>query len=109
MIIKKSTKLSNGKELDIQFPIKLRDRNGNVVYIEDSNGYWAKREYDENDNEIYYENSYGGWCKWEYDKNGNIIYFINSYGSIQDNRPKVKELTVKDIEKIVGHPVKIVK
>ena len=35
------------------------DINGNIIYSENSTGYWYKREYDTNGNEIYYENSYG--------------------------------------------------
>jgi hypothetical protein len=44
--------------------------------------------YDSNDNLIYYENSSGYWWKREYDVNGNQIYFENSNGTIRDNRPK---------------------
>jgi hypothetical protein len=59
-----------------------------LIYYEDSNGYWYKREFDEQENEVYYE-----------DSNRLII----------DNRPKVKELTVKDIEELLGYSVKVVK
>jgi hypothetical protein len=44
--------------------------------------------YDSNNNLIYYENSSGYWWKREYDVNGNQIYFENSNGTIRDNRPK---------------------
>jgi hypothetical protein len=44
--------------------------------------------YDSNGNLIYYENSSGYWWKREYDVNGNQIYFENSNGTIRDNRPK---------------------
>ncbi len=37
----------------------VRDTNNNIIYTEDSNGYWEKREYDTNDNVIYYEDSNG--------------------------------------------------
>ena len=43
------------------------DNNGNLIYRENSNGFWVKYDYDDNNNRIYYENS-----------NGYII----------DNRPK---------------------
>jgi len=36
--IKESTKLSNGKELDIQYPIRLYDRDGKEVYFKNSYG-----------------------------------------------------------------------
>ena len=47
--------------------LEIRDKNGKLIYLERSNGYWAKREYDSNGNRIYYE---------------------NSNGIIRDNRPK---------------------
>jgi hypothetical protein len=91
------------------FPFVIKDKNGNQIYYEDSNGYWSKWEYDSNGNQIYFEDSYGYWYKkeydtkgneiyfensngyWvkrEYDSNGNIIYFEDSNGDIKDNRPK---------------------
>ena len=60
------------------------DEKGNLIYFEDSNGFWSKREYDENDNVFYYENS-----------DGEII----------DDR--VKELTIEEIEKLLGYKIKI--
>ena len=36
------------------------NEKGNVIYREDSNGYWSKREYVEKGNEIYYENRDSG-------------------------------------------------
>jgi hypothetical protein len=50
-----------------QFPFEIKDKNGN---------------------QIYYENSDGFWVKLEYDSNGNEIYFENSSGKVIDNRPK---------------------
>ena len=35
------------------------DERDNMIYYEDSNGCWSKREYDERGNMIYYENSGG--------------------------------------------------
>jgi hypothetical protein len=59
-----------------EFPFVIKDKNGNVLYAENSNGYWYKRERDENGNERYYE---------------------NSDGVIRDNR--VKEMTISEAEK----------
>ncbi len=42
-----------------EFPFEIKDKNGNEIYSEDSNGSWCKREYDSNGNEIYYEFSDG--------------------------------------------------
>ena len=43
----------------------LYDSNGNLIYYENSNGYWWKQDYDSNNNIIYLENS-----------NGEQIYYI---------------------------------
>ena len=74
------------------------DPNGNQVYFEASNGYWGEREYDSNGNEIYYENSNGFWVKKEYDSNGNRIYYENSDREIIDNRTKGCEGKVVEID-----------
>ena len=66
----------------------LYDVNRNLIYIENSSGYWVKHEYDSNGNETYCEHSTGYWYKRDYDSNGNRIYFENSNGYIIDNRPK---------------------
>ena len=59
---------------------------GDMIYYENSNGYWIKYEYDNQGNLIYYENSDGFWEKYEYDNQGNLIYYENSDGEIEDNR-----------------------
>ena len=41
------------------FPFVIKDKKGNKIYHENSNGYWEKSEYNENGNEIYYEDSEG--------------------------------------------------
>jgi hypothetical protein len=46
--------------------LEIKDRHGNCIYFENSNGYWAKREFD---------------------SLGRIIYYENSDGKIIDNRP----------------------
>jgi hypothetical protein len=84
------------------FPFEIKDKNGNQIYWELSNGYWCKREYDTNGNQIYYEDSDGYWAKFEYDANGKEIYYENSYGRITDNRPKIVELTLDEIAAKLG-------
>jgi len=104
------------------------DEKGNVIYYESSYGYWEKSEYNEKGNVIYFENSNGFWAKWERDEKGNLIYFENSNGyweeSEYDERGNViyyedsdgeiigertKELTVEQIEKLLGYKIKIKK
>jgi hypothetical protein len=106
------------------FPFVIKDKNGNRIYrevsngswfkreyddqgkeirYESSNGYWRKREYDDGGNQIYGENSDGYWLKREYDDKGNVIYSEDSDGFIIDKRPKpMIELTLQDIAKLKG-------
>ena len=81
------------------------NKKGNEIYFENSKGYWAKREYDEKGNQTYYEDSYGFWEKREYNEKGNMTYFENKNGIITDKR--VKELTIEEIEKLLGYKIKI--
>ena len=119
------------QQLNIKdFPFEIKDKNGKQIYFEKSNGFWVKREYDQNGNEIYYENSNGSWYKFEYDQNGNqiyyehsngywvkreydqngkTIYFEDSNGYIEDNRPKVVELTIDQIAEKLNVDVNLLK
>jgi hypothetical protein len=76
----------------------IKDKNGNRIYWENSNGFWTKHEYNSQGNEIYYETSYGFWEKYEYDSQGNKIY---SSGAIIDKRPKPcsdKEIVIDGVK-----------
>ena len=63
-------------------------------------GQWLKWDFktngvleikDKNGNDMYHEISDGRWRKYEYDLQGNQIYYEDSCGIIVDNRtPKVK-------------------
>jgi hypothetical protein len=57
-----------------------------IIYREDSNGFWVNYEYGVN--EYFFENSFGYWFKKMYDTNGNEIYYEDSLGEIIDNRNK---------------------
>ena len=104
------------------FPFVMKNDQGNLIYLENSTGFWHKRKYNDAGNEIYYENSDGYWTKREYNYQGNVIYletstgywgkseyddkdneiyFENSNGTIIDNRSKpIVELTLEDIAKM---------
>mgnify|MGYP000509277701 CR=1 FL=1 len=71
------------KDLGIafDFPIEIRNENGNLTYHETSDGFWCRCEYDENGKDTYREDSDGFWCRCEYDENGNLTYFENSAGT----------------------------
>jgi hypothetical protein len=36
--------------------LEIRNKNENLIYDEDSDGFWRKREYDSQGNQIYFEN-----------------------------------------------------
>ncbi len=78
--------------------LEIKDKNGNLIYFEDLDGFWVKRKYDSQCNQIYFENSIGYCAKWEYDSQGNKIYYKNSNGEIIDNRPKTCEDKVVEID-----------
>ena len=113
-----------------EFPFEINDKNGNIIYFENSRGSWSKQEYDQNGNQIYFENSRGylekreydqngkqiyfensegTWEKREYDQNGKQIYYENSNGYIYDNRPKVVELTLDEIAAKLNIDVNLLK
>ena len=70
------------------FPFRIKDKQGNLLYFEDSDGFWSRREYDSKGGEIFYEDSTGDWRKYEYDSDGKAIYIEDCDGVIIDNRPK---------------------
>lgn len=72
-----------------KFPFEIKDDNGNVIYSEDSNGYWYKKEFN---------------------TNGNVIYYEDYTGIIKNNRPKtVSEYTMEELTAKLGHDFKIKK
>jgi hypothetical protein len=92
------------------FPFEIKDKNNNLIYWENSNGCWSKREFDLNKNLIYWKKSDGYWSKREYDLNNNQIYYENSIGIITDNRPKITpEYTIEELIAKVGFEFKIKK
>ena len=62
------------------------NQKGNLIYLEDDDGFWEKREYDDQGNKIYFETSDGFWSKREYDEQGNNNYYEDSNGTVIDYR-----------------------
>lgn len=81
--------------------IEIRDKNDNLIYCEDSDGFWARRAYDKNNNEIYSKYSDGYWEKQKYNENNNEIYFENVYGLIIDKRNKGFFMTKQKLIEII--------
>ena len=124
----KATKIVHYSDGD---EIEFFNENNFSVYYEDENSFWEKREYDSNGNETYYETSKGFWIKREYDSKGNITYTERSQGFWEKNeydsnsmqtyfensrgeksgtsKDEVKELTVAQLEELLGCKVKVVK
>lgn len=87
-------------DFDANGGLVIRNKNGNRIYFELADGFWARYEYDSKGKQIYFENSSGFWAKWEYDFEGNEIYYNNSNGTIRDNRPKTCEDSVVEIDDV---------
>jgi hypothetical protein len=90
-----------------EFPFRIKDKNGNTLYYEDSNKFWVKYEYDSNGKYTYGENSNEVWTKREYDSDGNEIYYEDSEGKIRDKRPKPCENKVVEVDGIKYRLVKV--
>ena len=84
------------------FPFVIKDKDGNEIYFENSDGLWYKSEYDVNGYDIRYEDCTGYWRESEYDSNGREIYYENSDGAIRDKRPKTVEVTLQQIADKLG-------
>ena len=81
--------------------LKIKDKNGKLIYWEDSYGFWSKREWDFQGKLIYLEDSNRTWIKYEYDSKGNQIYYEDSRGVIKDQRPKPcsdKEIVIEGVK-----------
>jgi len=124
--IRELTKLSNGKELDIEFPITLFNKDGHIVYYEYEDRYWQKREYKKEGDQMYLEDSLGFWSKCKYKDGKQVyyedsdglwwtreyegdkeIYFENSDGDIIDYREPV-DMTMEEIIKELGKNIRII-
>jgi hypothetical protein len=77
------------QQLNIKtFPFKIKDDQGNLIYRENADGFWVKREFDTRCYRTRYEFSTGFWSKCEYDDQGKMIYLENNVdGVIFDRRP----------------------
>lgn len=115
------------------FPFKVKNKKGKLLYYESSSGFFERAKYDKNNNKVYYCNphyhtkmqynyrnqlirldkeDYDGknkfWYVKEYDSNGEELYFENSKGKVINNRPKT-EYTLLEIAQIIGIPVEKLK
>lgn len=61
--MKPLSEVYNELGIDFEFPIKIKDKNGRRTYYENSDGDWARIEYDDRGNRTYYESSDGFWSR----------------------------------------------
>ena len=93
-----------------EFPFIIKDSRGNVIYREDSDKYWVKREFDLNNNQTSFLDSLNYSYKEEFDSNNKRVYYENSRGLIRDNRPKsIPEYTIEELTQMIGKEFKIKK
>jgi len=72
---------TKAQELGItEFPYEECDDKGNVTYLENSFGYWVKKEYNQKGQLIYFENNNGYWEKYKCNDIGYVIFFENIHG-----------------------------
>ena len=80
-----------------EFPFKIRDKRGRVIYSENSHGFWWRREYDSSGNRTYYETSHGICWRREYDSLGNQTYYEDSKG-VKRGTPRSEIKPISEME-----------
>lgn len=75
-----SNVMATNVSINKNYPIRVCDENGNEMYYEDKNGYWALDGYNGNSKHVYHQDSGGFWWCDEYNEEGLIVKFSNSYG-----------------------------
>lgn len=125
-MLKELLKFNDGRKLDVNYPITIKDNRGNIVYCEHYNGYWykieyngygqetlyedsdnhiRKTEYNDQGNETLYEDSDGFYRQKVYDKLGNVIHAEYSNSKIRRNKNK-PVLTIQEIEERLKSMIK---
>jgi len=57
-----------------------RDEHGNLVYFENANGWWWRKEYDDAGRCTYRSDASGFWVRKAFDDNGEEILYENYMG-----------------------------
>jgi hypothetical protein len=83
---------------NVEFPIIIKNKRGNIIYKQYENGGWYKYTYDKNGNELTFKDSNGDWYEGTYNENGNELTFKNSDDFWRESTydDKGKELTCKN-------------
>tara|TARA_B110000908_G_C9984198_1_gene326847 strand:+ start:154 stop:483 length:330 start_codon:yes stop_codon:yes gene_type:complete len=76
---------------------RLYDAKGNMIYREESDGGWCKREFDARGKMIYWKNYVGTWLKREYEASGKMIYREHSIDGVTlDKRPCAGKVFIEE-------------
>ena len=83
---------------NVEFPIVIKDKKGNIIYKQNEDGFCWESTYDDNKNQLTCKNSEGYWTESTYDNNNNKLNFKASDGfwresTYDDNK---NQLTYKD-------------
>ena len=49
-----------------EFPFEIKDKYGNIIYIEREDGYWEIRKYNEDGKQVFHQNPNGFWAEEGY-------------------------------------------
>ena len=106
---------------NVEFPIIIKDKKGNIIYWETPKGHWFEQTHDDNGKCLTYNNSDGYWAVYTHDDNGKRLTFKNSNGHYEIKGKKVTkeeyeafvnpitEYTMEELVAKLGHNFKIKK
>jgi hypothetical protein len=95
-----SIELKITDKTNVQFPIVIKDKNGNEIYKQYEDVFWWEKTYDNNNNVLTYKDSYGDYrIRCEYVTKEEYEAFING----------IPEYTMEELTAKIGHNFKIKK
>lgn len=57
-----------------------RDENGNLIYFENANGWWWRKEFDDRGNCTYHGDASGWWVRHVYNEHNDRVGYENYLG-----------------------------
>lgn len=57
-----------------------RDDNGNLIYFENANGWWWRKEFDDRGNCTYHGDASGWWVRHVYNEHNDRVGYENYLG-----------------------------
>ncbi len=86
---------------NVEFPIIIKDKKGNEIYIQWEDGNFSHRTYDKKGNILTCKDSDGYCSEYTYDDNGNELTFKSSNNIY---RIKGQKVTKEEFEAFVNTP-----